>query len=140
MFLSMHPQFMYLFISKLYTGSVVLIQHIRYKYAKIHLKKNEIRLIIIDILLFSSTPLVDCFVYKTLGASGQNHASQIILHARKSPAELVKMQILIQQIWGGAGASAVLTSAQVMLLFMVWGTHYSWQEPRADSPNSLECH
>lgn len=42
--------------------------------------------------------------------------------ARRSPGDLVRIQILIQQVWGGTWDS-VLTSSQVGLILLVQGSY-----------------
>ena len=36
------------------------------------------------------------------------------------------MQILTQQVWGGAWGSAFLTSSQMMLLLLSWEQGFEW--------------
>lgn len=45
--------------------------------------------------------------------------------AHESLGELVKLQILIQEVWGGGRNFALLTSSQVMPMLLVCKTHES---------------
>lgn len=37
------------------------------------------------------------------------------------------MQVLIQQVWGGTGASVLLTSSQEKLMLLFQGPHFEYQ-------------
>lgn len=56
---------------------------------------------------------------------------------RKSPGDSVELQILIQQVWGGGGDAAFLTSTLVMLLQLVQGTHLSSKDLRDDPSRTV---
>lgn len=47
-----------------------------------------------------------------------------ISYAYVSPGTLIKIQILMQEVWGWAWDSAVLTISQVMLTFVVYIPHF----------------
>lgn len=43
--------------------------------------------------------------------------------------DLAKMQILVQQVWGGARGSAFVRSSRGMLMLLHWDPHFAWQGP-----------
>ena len=44
----------------------------------------------------------------------------------KAHGDLVKMQILVPMVWGGACDSVFLTSSQVILVLLIHRPHFEW--------------
>lgn len=53
--------------------------------------------------------------------------------------DLLKMQTLVQLLWGGAQGFAFWTSSQVKLLLLLCGAHFENQELEMLSPSSFSC-